>query len=83
MVYRQKMSDLMILEDNFLPVPLSNLEKHQLAMNIVGKELEDKNYEFLSVNSQLKKDPQFVCVRDQKLHLRNQKRRLIQYHSSP
>ena len=49
------MSDLMILEDNFLPVPLSNLEKHQLAMNIVGKELEDKNYEFLSVNSQLKK----------------------------
>tara|TARA_B100001105_G_scaffold255463_1_gene255103 strand:- start:5269 stop:5664 length:396 start_codon:yes stop_codon:yes gene_type:complete len=61
------MSDLMILEDNFLPVPLSNLEKHQLAMNIVGKELEDKNYEFLSVNSKLKKDPQFVCTKEKKL----------------
>lgn len=61
------MSDLTILEDNILPVPLNNLEKHQLAMNIVGKELEDKNYEFLSVNSQLKKDPQFVCAKDKKL----------------
>jgi hypothetical protein len=49
------MSDLTILEDNILPIPLSDLEKHQLAMNIVGKELEVENYEFLSVNSQLKK----------------------------
>ena len=57
------MSDLTILEDNILPIPLSDLEKHQLAMNIVGKELEVENYEFLSVNSQLKKDPQFVCTK--------------------
>ena len=61
------MSDLTILEDNILPIPLSDLEKHQLAMNIVGKELEVENYEFLSVNSQLKKDPQFVCTKEKKL----------------
>jgi len=50
------------LEDNILPVPLSDLDKHKLAMNVVGKDLEAKNYEFLSVNSKLKKDPQFVCI---------------------
>lgn len=61
------MSDLTILEDNISPIPLSDLEKHQLAMNIVGKELEVENYEFLSVNSQLKKDPQFVCTKEKKL----------------
>ncbi|MDA0758231.1 MAG: Na(+)-translocating NADH-quinone reductase subunit F [Bacteroidetes bacterium] len=55
------------MEDNILPIPLSDLEKHQLAMNIVGKELEVENYEFLSVNSQLKKDPQFVCTKEKKL----------------
>jgi hypothetical protein len=42
--------------------PLSNQELHNLAMNIVGKELESKGYEFLAVNSQLKKHPQFVCI---------------------
>lgn len=41
---------------------LSAQELHNLAMNIVGKELEKKGYEFLAVNSQLKKHPQFVCV---------------------
>ena len=45
------MSDLMILEDNLLPRPLSELELHQLAMNIAGKDLEKDNFEFLSVNS--------------------------------
>ena len=54
------MSDLMILVDNILPKPLSELELHQLAMNIVGKDLEKDSFEFLSVNSKLKKDPQFV-----------------------
>ena len=31
-------------------------------MNIVGKDLKSKGYEFLAVNSQLKKHPQFVCI---------------------
>ncbi len=33
-------------------------------MNIVGKELEQDGFEFLAVNSKLKKDPQFVCVKE-------------------
>ncbi|QHI38536.1 hypothetical protein IMCC3317_39290 [Kordia antarctica] len=41
---------------------LTKQELHNLAMNIVGKELEEKGYEFLAVNSQLKKHPQFVCI---------------------
>ncbi len=67
LVFHLKMSDLTILEDNILPVPLSDLDKHKLAMNVVGKDLEAKNYEFLSVNSKLKKDPQFVCINEKKL----------------
>lgn len=31
-------------------------------MNIVGKELEAKGYEFIAINSQLKRNPQFVCI---------------------
>ncbi len=42
--------------------PLSNQEQHNLAMNIVGKDLEANGYEFLAVNSQLKRNPQFVCI---------------------
>jgi hypothetical protein len=42
--------------------PLTNQELHNLAMNIVGKDLEAKGYEFIAINSQLKKNPQFVCV---------------------
>ena len=57
----------MILVDNILPKPLSELELHQLAMNIVGKDLEKDSFEFLSVNSKLKKDPQFVCLKNKKL----------------
>ena len=57
----------MILVDNILPMPLSELELHQLAMNIVGKNLEKDSFEFLSVNSKLKKDPQFVCLKNKKL----------------
>ena len=47
---------------------LSLQELHNLAMNIVGKDLEDQGYEFLAVNSQLKKDPQFVALKKGKLH---------------
>ncbi len=42
--------------------PLTKQELHNLAMNIVGKDLEAKGYEFLAVNSQLKRHPQFVCI---------------------
>ena len=42
--------------------PLTTQELHNLAMNIVGKDLEAKGYEFIAINSQLKKNPQFVCV---------------------
>lgn len=40
--------------------PLTEQELHNLAMNIVGDRLEEMGYEFLAVNSQLKKHPQFV-----------------------
>ena len=47
---------------------LNKQDLHNLAMNIVGKDLENKGYEFLAVNSKLKKDPQFVALKDKKLH---------------
>jgi hypothetical protein len=47
---------------------LNEQELHQLAMNIVGKELEELGFEFLAVNSKPKKDPQFVVLKDKKLH---------------
>ncbi len=47
---------------------LSKQELHNLAMNIVGKELEDQGFEFLGVNSKLKSDPQFVALKNKKLH---------------
>lgn len=47
---------------------LTEQELHNLAMNIVGKDLEDQGYEFLGVNSQLKKNPQFVALKNKKLH---------------
>ncbi len=68
LVFHLKMSDSMILADNILPIPLNESELHQLAMNIVGKDLEKDNFEFLSVNSKLKKDPQFVCTKNKKLY---------------
>jgi hypothetical protein len=37
-------------------------------MNIVGKQLEADGFEFMGVNSKLKKNPQFVCLRDKRLH---------------
>ncbi len=47
---------------------LTKQELHYLVMNIVGKELEKDNFEFMSVNSKLKKDPQFVCLKNKELH---------------
>jgi hypothetical protein len=47
---------------------LDQQQLHNLAMNIVGKELEKQGYEFLGVNSKLKKDPQFVAFKNKKLH---------------
>lgn len=42
---------------------LTAQELHNLAMNIVGKKLEQMGYEFVAVNSQLKKHPQFVLYK--------------------
>ena len=42
--------------------PLTRQELHNLAMNHVGKELEQRGFEFIAVNSKLKKHPQFVCI---------------------
>lgn len=47
---------------------LTKQELHNLAMNIVGKQLEAEGYEFLGVNSKLKRDPQFVALKDKILH---------------
>ena len=46
---------------------LTSQELHNLAMNIVGKDLEDQGYEFLGVNSEFKKDPQFVVLKNKKI----------------
>ena len=62
------MSDLTILEDNLLPIPLGKDELHRLAMNIIGKDLKKDNYEFLSINSSLEKNPQFVCTKNKQLY---------------
>jgi len=51
-----------------MAVFLTEQELHNLAMNIVGKDLEEQGYEFMGVNSKLKKDPQFVALKDKKLH---------------
>ena len=68
LVFHLKMSDLTILEDNILPVPLNKSELHSLAMNIVGKDLEKDNFEFISINSSLEKNPQFVCTKNKQLY---------------
>lgn len=48
--------------------PLTEQELHNLAMNIVGRELEAEGYEFMGVNSKPGKNPQFVCLRQKQLH---------------
>ena len=45
----------------------SNQELHQLAMKTVGDELIAQGYDFVAVNSEPKKDPQFVCKKDEQL----------------
>ena len=45
----------------------SEQELHQLAMKTVGDDLTAKGYELIAVNSELKKDPQFVCKKDKQL----------------
>ncbi len=42
--------------------PLNKQELHYLAMNIVGKDLEKRGFEFIAINSTLGKQPQFVCI---------------------
>ncbi|MBC3845118.1 Na(+)-translocating NADH-quinone reductase subunit F [Winogradskyella echinorum] len=42
--------------------PLSPQEIHNLAMNHVGKDLEARGFEFVAINSTLKRHPQFVCI---------------------
>jgi len=46
---------------------LTEQELHNLAMNIVGKDLEDQGYEFLAVNSKLKRNPQFVIQKGKQM----------------
>jgi len=41
---------------------LTPQELHNLAMNHVGKDLEQRGFEFIAINSKLKKHPQFVCI---------------------
>lgn len=41
---------------------LSEQELHNLGMNHVGKDLEARGFEFVAINSKLKKHPQFVCI---------------------
>lgn len=47
---------------------LTEQELHNLAMNIVGRELEAQGFEFMGVNSKPKKNPQFVCLKDKQLY---------------
>ena len=47
---------------------LNEQELHNLAMNIVGEDLKAQGFEFLGVNSKLKRDPQFVALREKNLH---------------
>ena len=54
-----------------MSLPMKELEKqelHNLAMEVVGKRMEEDGFEFMTVNSELQKDPQFVCLKDKKLH---------------
>ncbi|MFC6859107.1 Na(+)-translocating NADH-quinone reductase subunit F [Zunongwangia atlantica] len=47
---------------------LTEQELHNLAMNVVGEDLEKQGYEFLGVNSSIKANPQFVALKNTKLH---------------
>ena len=45
-----------------MSTPLTEQELHNLAMNHVGRDLEARGFEFIAINSKLKKHPQFVCI---------------------
>ena len=47
---------------------LTEQEMHYLAMNIVGEDLKAQGFEFLAVNSKLKKHPQFVAQKEKEVH---------------
>ena len=47
---------------------LTKQELHYLAMNIVGQDLKTQGFEFLAVNSKLKKHPQFVAQKEKVVH---------------
>ncbi|MEK9613864.1 MAG: Na(+)-translocating NADH-quinone reductase subunit F [Flavobacteriaceae bacterium] len=47
---------------------LSRQQIHQLAMQEVGDHLKANGFEFLAVNSQPKRTPQFVCVKEKALY---------------
>ncbi len=47
---------------------LTEQELHNLAMNIVGRQLETEGYEFMGVNSKPLKNPQFVCLKEKQLY---------------
>lgn len=47
---------------------LTEQELHNLAMNIVGRQLEAEGFEFMGVNSKPKRNPQFACLKDKVLH---------------
>ena len=49
-------------------IPFTDQELHNLAMNIVGKEMEEEGFEFLAINSKPKKDPQYVALKNKYLH---------------
>jgi len=43
--------------------PLTEQELHNLGMNIVGEKLQQMGYEFVAINSKLKKHPQYVLYK--------------------
>ena len=47
---------------------LTDQELHNLAMNIVGRQLEEDGFEFMGVNSKPESNPQFVCLKEKQLH---------------
>ena len=47
-----------------MSLKLTQQESHNLAMNIAGEELQKEGYEFLAINSDIKKNPQFVALKN-------------------
>lgn len=48
---------------------LNEQELHNLAMNVVGEDLQEKGFEFLAINSELKRNPQFVAIKGRNVYL--------------